>query len=126
MRTDTLASRRRLYLLARLVVARHYRRQLTLPAVARVLASSPRQLQRAYAQFGASSFREDLQARRMDVAATLLAEQRSIPVREVARLVGYRQAPHFARVFRRRYGVSPARFRERALAARAAQRREPA
>ena len=33
--------------------------------------------------------------------------------RDVARLVGYRQAPHFARAFRRRYGLSPARFRER-------------
>jgi AraC family transcriptional regulator, regulatory protein of adaptative response / methylphosphotriester-DNA alkyltransferase methyltransferase len=122
VRSDTLAGRRRLYLLARLVVARHYRRQLTLPQVARALASSPRQLQRAYAQFGETSFREDLQARRMDVAAALLVEQRSIPVCDVARLVGYSQAAHFARVFRRRYGVPPAVFRERAIAARAATR----
>jgi AraC-like DNA-binding protein len=33
----------------------------------------------------------------------------------VARLVGYRQPPHFALAFRRRYGLSPARFRERAV-----------
>ena len=128
VRTDTVTQRRRLYLLARLLVARHYRRELTLAQVARALASSPRQLQRAYAQFGETSFREDLQARRMDAAATLLAEQRSLPVRDVARLVGYRQAPHFARVFRRRYGIAPARFRERAIAAqakRAAGQRPP-
>ena len=55
------------------------------------------------------------------MAAELLVEQRSIPVREVARLVGYRQAPHFARAFRRRYGLAPARFRE--LATRAAEER---
>lgn len=114
MRSETAETRRRLYLLARVLVARNYSRRLTLAAVARALSCSPRQLQRAYAQFGASSFREDLHARRMAAAAALLAEQRSIPVSDVARLVGYRQAPHFARVFRRRYGMPPARFRERA------------
>ena len=114
MRPDTLSERRRLYLLGRVVVARHYRRPLTLGAVARALSRSPRQLQRAYAQFGNYSFGEDLLARRMAVAAQLLAEQRSIAVGDVARLVGYRQASHFARAFRRRYGLSPARFRERA------------
>ena len=115
MHPQTLASRHRLYLLARVVVARPYRQQLTLELVASALASSPRQLQRAYAQFGETTFSEDLLARRMAAAAQLLAEQRSIPVGDVARMVGYRQAPHFARAFRRRYGLSPARFRERAL-----------
>lgn len=114
MHPDTLIARRRLYLLARVVVARHYRRDLTLALVARALSSSPRQLQRAYSQFGQLSFREDLHARRMAAAAELLLEQRSIPVRDVARLVGFHQPPHFARAFRRRYGLSPARFRERA------------
>ncbi len=112
---DTLSARRRLYLLARVVVARHYRRRLTLAVVAGALSSSPRQVQRAYAQFGEITFREDLLARRMAAAAELLVRQRGIPVRDVARLVGYRQAPHFALAFRRRYGLSPARFRDRAL-----------
>lgn len=115
MHAHTLADRRRLYLQARVVVARHYRRELTLPAVARALASSPRQLQRAYAQFGETTFREDLVARRLSVAAELLVAQRAIPVADVARLVGYRQPPHFAQAFRRRYGLSPARFRRAAL-----------
>jgi AraC family transcriptional regulator, regulatory protein of adaptative response / methylphosphotriester-DNA alkyltransferase methyltransferase len=122
---DTVTARRRLYLLARVVVARHYRRDLTLALVARALSCSPRQLQRAYSQFGQLSFREDLHARRMAAAAELLLEQRSIPVRDVARLVGYRQPPHFARAFRRRYGLPPALFRERARrAANAAQAEE--
>jgi AraC-like DNA-binding protein len=110
---ETLSERRRLYLLARVVVSRHYRRPLTLAAVARALSTSPRQLQRAYAQFG-DSFHEDLYARRMAVAAQLLSEQRSIPVRDVGRLVGY-PSTYFARAFRRRYGLSPALFRNRAL-----------
>ena len=114
MRPETLASRRRLYLLARVIVARHYRRELTLVAVAGALSSSPRQLQRAYAQFGEVSFSEDLLNRRMAAAAELLLAHRSIPVAAVACLVGYRQGTHFAHAFRRRFGVSPARFRARA------------
>jgi AraC-like DNA-binding protein len=112
VRNNTAAALHRTYLLARVVVARHYRQDLTLERVAGAVSSSPRQIQRAYAQFGDMTFQEDLLARRMTAAAQLLLEQRSIPVATVARLVGYRQAPHFARAFRRRYGCSPARFRE--------------
>jgi two-component system, response regulator YesN len=122
VRPHTLSARRRLYLLARVVVARHYRRQLTLTVLAGALSSSPRQLQRAYAQFGEITFCEDLLTRRMAAAAQLLVEQPAIAVQDVARLVGYRQASHFARVFRRRYGLSPARFRERARGHTAAER----
>jgi AraC family transcriptional regulator, regulatory protein of adaptative response / methylphosphotriester-DNA alkyltransferase methyltransferase len=111
MRPATVEQRRRLYLLARVVVARHYRRALTLEKVARALASSPRQLSRAYAQFGETTFREDLLTRRLKVAAQLLIEQPAISVRDVARLVGFRQASHFAKAFRRRYGLTPAAFR---------------
>jgi AraC-like DNA-binding protein len=118
VRPETISTRQRLYLLARVIVVRHYRRDLTLEEVAKALASSPRQLQRAYAQFGGMSFREDLLARRTAVGAQLLIEQRSIPVDDVARLVGYSQGPHFARAFLRRYGLSPGRFREEALQTR--------
>ncbi|HEY7960278.1 MAG TPA: helix-turn-helix transcriptional regulator [Solirubrobacteraceae bacterium] len=121
VRPSTLGERRRLYLLARVIVARHYRRELTLDTVAGALSCSPRQLQRAYAQFGEATFHEDLVARRMAAAAELLAEQ-ALPVRDVARLVGYRHAPHFARAFRRRYGLSPARFRLEARRARSEKR----
>ena len=123
MHPHTVSARRRLYLLARVIVARHYGRRLTLPVVAAAIASSPRQVQRAYAQFGESTFQEDLFARRMSVAAELLVSQRAIPVADVARLVGYRQAPHFARTFRRRYAVAPAAFRASALHAREARSR---
>jgi AraC-like DNA-binding protein len=124
MHTETLGQRRRLYLLARAVIVRYYRRPLTLPAVATALSTSPRQLQRAYAQFSHTSFHEDLHKRRMAVAAQLLIEQRALPVRDVARLVGYRQAPHFARMFRRCYGLSPAHFRAQAIRHAAQPRRE--
>lgn len=117
VRASTLSERRRLYLLARVLVARHYRRELTLETVSRALSCSSRQLQRAYALFGEETFHEDLVARRLAAACELLAEQ-AIPIRDVARLVGYRSAAHFAAAFRRRYGVSPARFRLEARRAR--------
>jgi AraC-like DNA-binding protein len=120
VRPETASARRRLYLLTRVVIKRHYRLELTLAGVARGLGSSPRQLQRAYEQCSETTFREELLARRMAVAAELLIEQRSIPVADVARLVGYRHAPHFAHAFRRRYGASPAAFR---AAARQAEER---
>jgi AraC family transcriptional regulator of adaptative response / methylphosphotriester-DNA alkyltransferase methyltransferase len=106
---------RRLQRLAGAVVASHYRRPLTIAAVARALSTSPRQLQRAYAACGDSSFSEDLARARLSAAAELLAVQ-PISVRDVARLVGYREPSHFARAFRRRYGLAPARFRAAARA----------
>src|SRR3984957_5066922 len=111
MRPSTVEQRRRLYLQARVVIARHYRGPLTHAAVARALASSPRQLTRAFAKFGEIGFHEELSKRRLSVAAQLLIEQPAIPVRDVARLVGFRQASHFARSFRSRYGLTPAAFR---------------
>jgi AraC-like DNA-binding protein len=112
MRPSTFSERRRIYLLARVLVARHYRRALTVESVARALSCSPRQLQRAYAQFGELTFKEDLMARRMTAAVELLTRQ-AIPVRDIARLVGYSHGSHFARAFAARYGTQPARFRER-------------
>lgn len=116
MRPSTIEERRRLYLQARVVIVRHYRQPLTQVAVARGLASSPRQLARAYAQCGSMTFREDLVERRLNAAARLLIERPTIPVRDVARLVGFGQAPHFAKAFRRRYGLTPTRFRAEARA----------
>lgn len=113
MRPGTIEQQRHLHLLASRIVARHYRRPLTLASVARALSSSPRQLQRAYVRCGGTSFGEDLTEVRMSVAAHLLTEQPSIPVATVARLVGYRRGTHFARAFRRHYGLPPALFRER-------------
>ncbi|MDE3070868.1 MAG: helix-turn-helix transcriptional regulator [Acidobacteriota bacterium] len=110
----------RLYRQASLVVERHYAKPLTVAAVARVLASSPRQVQRAYASVGATTFREALRTRRMNAAAQLLA-QRAIPIADVARLVGYRQHSHFSRVFRRSYHVAPAAFRAELIGGTAAR-----
>jgi AraC-like DNA-binding protein len=96
------------------ILEQEYASDISLDELARRLASSRRQLQRAYAEIGRSSYRAHLTAVRMRKAAELLAGGR-LTVREVARQVGYRQPAQFAKAFRRHHGVAPSDFR---LAAR--------
>ena len=112
-RPRTVESLSGLYRESCAIVLRHYRRPLTVAVVARALASSPRQLQRAFTEVGGTSFSAYLRAVRLRNAAQLLASQ-PLTVRQVSLLVGYRQPAHFAKAFRRRYGVTPAAYRERA------------
>jgi AraC-like DNA-binding protein len=117
VRAETAESRRRLLERVRALIASDYRRELTLARAARTLASSPREIQRAYEQSGQATFREDLRARRLQVGAELLAGQAALRVEDVARLAGYSHAAHFTRAFRERYGRSPGAFREQARSA---------
>jgi AraC-like DNA-binding protein len=109
-----------LYLRARAIVERNYRRRLTLPLVARVLAVSPRQVQRAYDEIGLTTFAAHVRSVRLRNAADLLAHQ-PLTVTDVARLVGYRQPSHFVKAFRRRYGTTPGAYRDGARRRKAAE-----
>jgi transcriptional regulator GlxA family with amidase domain len=92
------------------IVEVEYASDLALDDIARRVASSRRQLQRAYAEIGDTTFREHLAAVRMQRASELLAD-RALTVREVAHRVGYRQPAQFAKAFRRHHGVAPSDFR---------------
>lgn len=92
------------------IARRHGDPDLSLASVAHEIATSRRQLQRALAEVGGTSFSRELQRIRMQRAAELLLAG-SLPVQVVAAAVGYRQAAQFAKVFRRHYGVSPSSFR---------------
>ena len=91
---------------------------LSLSSVAHEIATSRRQLQRAFAEVGGTSFSRELQRVRMDRAAELLL-QAPMAVQAVAGAVGYRQPAQFAKVFRRHHGTAPSAFRRgaRGLAA---------
>ena len=111
VRASTVQRRRDLYSDALDVIRRrHGDPDLSLARVAHEIATSRRQLQRALAEVGGTSFSRELQRVRMDRAAELL-QQGSIPIQSVAGAVGYRQAAQFAKVFRRHHGVSPSTFR---------------
>ena len=109
-RPSTIRLRSSLLEEANAIVERDYASDLSLDDIARRVASSRRQLQRAYAEIGGTTFRDHLTQVRMERAAELLAT-RMFTVREVAHRVGYRQPAQFAKAFRRHRGVSPSDFR---------------
>lgn len=92
------------------IVEVEFSQDVALDDIARRVASSRRQLQRAYAEIGDTTFREHLASVRMQRAAELLTN-RSLTVREVAHRVGYRQPAQFAKAFRRHHGEAPSDFR---------------
>jgi AraC-like DNA-binding protein len=102
------------------IVLRHYRRALTVAVVARALASSPRQVQRAFEEVGGDHVQR-LPARGSPAQRRGLLARQPLTVRQVSLLVGYRQPAHFAKAFRRRFGVTPARYRDRARSRAARQ-----
>ena len=109
-RPSTIRLRSSLLEEANAIVERDYASDLSLDDIARRVASSRRQLQRAYAEIGRTTFRDHLTRVRMERAADLLAT-RMFTVREVANRVGYRQPAQFAKAFRRHHGVAPSDFR---------------
>jgi AraC family transcriptional regulator, regulatory protein of adaptative response / methylphosphotriester-DNA alkyltransferase methyltransferase len=111
VRATTVERRRELYNDALKVIAReHGDPDLSLARVAREIATSRRQLQRALSEVGGTTFSQELQRMRMRRAAQLL-QSGSLPVQVVAGAVGYRQAAQFAKVFRRHHGAAPSEFR---------------
>jgi AraC family transcriptional regulator of adaptative response / methylphosphotriester-DNA alkyltransferase methyltransferase len=106
----TIRHRTSLFQDAVAIVENEYASDLSLDDIARRVASSRRQLQRAYSEIGETTFRDHLTAVRMDRAAGLLRNG-GVTVREVARAVGYRQPAQFAKAFRRRFGQAPSEYR---------------
>jgi AraC family transcriptional regulator, regulatory protein of adaptative response / methylphosphotriester-DNA alkyltransferase methyltransferase len=113
-RAATIRHRTSLFEEAVTIVEVEYASDIGLDDVARRVASSRRQLQRAYAEIGRTTFREHLTKVRMERAAELLATRR-LTVREVAQRVGYRQPAQFAKAFRRHQGLAPSAYRSTGL-----------
>ena len=109
-RPATIRHRTSLFDDAVAIVELEFAADLSLDDIARRVASSRRQLQRAYAEIGQTTFREHLTGVRMDRAAEML-QTRGLTVREVAHRVGYRQPAQFAKAFRRHHGLAPSDFR---------------
>jgi len=109
-RQGTIRRRTDLFREAVAIVERDFDQELDLDSVAREVATSRRQLQRAFAEIGGTSFRTLLAEVRMKRAVSLL-EQGHLPVRDVALSVGYRQPAQFAKAFRRHHGAPPSNFR---------------
>jgi transcriptional regulator GlxA family with amidase domain len=109
-RAGTHEARLAIFAEATEILAGEYPRPLRIDDVARRVATSPRQLQRVFAEVGGVGFRSYLMRLRMSHAADLLATT-AIPISEVARRVGYRDASQFSKAFKRTYGVNPSESR---------------
>jgi AraC family transcriptional regulator, regulatory protein of adaptative response / methylphosphotriester-DNA alkyltransferase methyltransferase len=109
-RPATVRRRHALFVEAASIIDAEFHEKLALDDLARRVATSRRQLQRAFAEAGETSFRKYLQKVRMDRAAELLRAGES-PVNQVASAVGYRQPAQFAKAFRRHHGAPPSAFR---------------
>lgn len=110
-REATISLRSDLYQEVTSIVEYEYGDELALDQLAHRVSSSRRQLQRAFAEVGHTTFRQYLTAVRMDRAAEMLTRS-DLTVREVAHNVGYRQPAQFAKAFRRRHGRAPSEYRE--------------
>ena len=109
-RPSTTQARTLLYLQAVRIIEREFGDQLELDALALRVSGSRRQLQRAFAEAGGTTFRDHLTGVRIDRAADLLRTT-ELPVREIANRVGYRQHAQFAKAFRRLRGRVPSAYR---------------
>jgi two-component system, response regulator YesN len=92
------------------IIATEYSRPIRIEEISRRIATSPRQLQRVFADVGGRGFREHLRAVRMAHASELLATT-GLPVKEIGRRVGYDDPSQFSKAFKRTYGLSPSGVR---------------
>ena len=110
MKQQTRRSRRKIFDEARAVLVAEPESDFSLEDLARRLSTSPRQLQRAFAENPGISFREYRARVRMTKAARLLAAT-DIEIADVARAVGYGTRGQFSRAFCRFHGTTPDRYR---------------
>lgn len=92
------------------IIAAEYSRPIRVEEISRRVATSPRQLQRVFADIGGSGFRAHLRAVRMARATELLATT-NLPVKEIAARVGYDDPSQFSKAFKHTCGMSPLQMR---------------
>ncbi len=95
-------------------VAKHYSDpNLGVSTVAESLDISRRQLERDFRTEKKSTVREYIELTRMNEASRLLIEQPDVSISNIAELVGISAPGNFFRIFRKRFGTTPAAYREK-------------
>lgn len=89
----------------------HFAEDLSLGDVAQSVDLSPNYFSALFAKEVGKTFLEYLHGVRMEVACCLL-ERTSQSVESIASSVGYRSVGHFHKLFRKKYTVSPGRWRK--------------
>jgi len=96
-------------------IAKHYAEAIGEPAMARMCGMSPFRFSRAFRVTYGITFRDYLSEQRLGHAKRLLGNQQ-ISVSDVAAMTGFDDPSYFARLFRKRTGTSPTKFRAALLA----------
>ena len=90
-------------------IERAYCRPLSLSTVAAHVGAHPATVAAAFRRFHRTSVGEFIRDRRLERARAALVEARK-PIKEIAVDCGFYDQAHFGRLFKRRFGVSPAKF----------------
>lgn len=91
-------------------IERAYAGHLSLASVARHVGAHPATLAAAFRRFHRTSVGEFIRDLRLSRARIALVQSRR-PIKEIALDSGFYDQAHFGRLFKRRYGVSPASMR---------------
>lgn len=84
---------------------------LSLNALAEKLSISSAYLSRLIADGTGSNFPELVNLHRLEQARRLLTDELELDIREIAEQVGYNSSTYFTTQFKKRYGVSPSKWR---------------
>jgi len=84
-------------------------RHLKIDELAEIVGMSTRSLQRKLNESD-SSYLQIVEETRFELACTHLDNQ-SMKIKDVAAALGYANSQHFARYFRRHFGISPSQYR---------------
>lgn len=82
---------------------------LTLPALSHAFGYSTRQMDRILLSYTGRSFQDNLQDIRMQMAKTLLKEDK-LSVEAIAERLGYATASNFRKIFKKYYNLSPKQY----------------
>lgn len=89
----------------------YYQEQISLESVAKLFLVSKEHLSRRFREIQRETVNEYITRARMEHARRLIVEEK-VEIKETAFLVGYNDLAHFYRVFKKHFGVPPARARE--------------
>ena len=95
-------------------IKRHLAEPLTLKVLSAYLCISPNYLCTTFRQNTGMSLKQYILHERMEWASYLLLSEDS-PIHDIALRVGYANASYFARVFKKKYKMSPREWRDRKL-----------
>ncbi|MCL5935368.1 MAG: helix-turn-helix domain-containing protein [Firmicutes bacterium] len=103
-------------------IKQNYQKDLTLYEMAQVIFLNPHYFSRVFKQETGYTFMEYLTATRVEQAKKLLLTT-NLSVSKVAKKVGYHDANYFNRVFNKKEGLSPSKYRQQKQGVRLQEKR---